>query len=187
MAPQFFGSEPNIATAGKYEGTRVFDAEQDRGLAMMQALDASQQANAIIGDVMPPECVIPAFSDNADLARTGLRMDQMTAGQRELATSLIEAYVGRLRPGHSDAWMSDVKKYLDETYFGWIGEYEADDAVFYYRVHSPVILIEFDHQRGLALPPEGVPNRNHIHTVVRTPNGNDYGRDLLRQHYEQAH
>ena len=30
MAPQFFGSEPNIATAGKYEGTRVFDAEQDR-------------------------------------------------------------------------------------------------------------------------------------------------------------
>ena len=26
---------------------------------------------------------------------------------------------------------------------------------------------------------------NHIHTVVRTPNGNDYGKDLLRQHLEQ--
>jgi hypothetical protein len=25
--------------------------------------------------------------------------------------------------------------------------------------------------------------RTHIHTVVRTPNGNDYGKDLLRQHY----
>jgi len=186
MSPQFFGSEPNIATAGKYEGTRVFDAEQDRGLAVMQALDASQQANAIIGDVMPPECVIPAFSDNADLARTGLRMDQMTAGQRELATSLIESYVGRLRPGHSDAWMKEVTTYLDETYFGWIGEYETDDAVFYYRVHSPVILIEFDHQRGVALNFD-VPTRHHIHTVVRIPNGNDYGRDLLRQHYEQAH
>ena len=22
-----------------------------------------------------------------------------------------------------------------------------------------------------------------LHTVVRTPNGNDYGKDLLRQHY----
>jgi hypothetical protein len=22
-----------------------------------------------------------------------------------------------------------------------------------------------------------------VHTVVRTPNGNDYGKDLLRQHY----
>ena len=28
--------------------------------------------------------------------------------------------------------------------------------------------------------------RDHIHTVVRTPNGNDYGKDLLRQHYETA-
>jgi len=23
--------------------------------------------------------------------------------------------------------------------------------------------------------------------VTRTPNGNDYGKDLLRQHYEQSH
>jgi hypothetical protein len=31
----------------------------------------------------------------------------------------------------------------------------------------------------------GVPNVEHIHTSVRTPNGNDYGKDLLRQHYER--
>jgi hypothetical protein len=29
------------------------------------------------------------------------------------------------------------------------------------------------------------PTRNHTHTLVRTPNGNDYGKDLLRQHYAQ--
>ncbi len=29
-----------------------------------------------------------------------------------------------------------------------------------------------------------VARRDHIHTVVRTPNGDDYGKDLLRQHYE---
>jgi hypothetical protein len=49
-----------------------------------------------------------------------------------------------------------------------------------------VILIEFDHQRGIAFDND-LPSRNHIHTVVRTPNGNDYGKDLLRQHYEQHH
>jgi hypothetical protein len=27
------------------------------------------------------------------------------------------------------------------------------------------------------------PSAAHIHTIVRTPNGNDYGKDLLRQHY----
>jgi len=31
------------------------------------------------------------------------------------------------------------------------------------------------------------PSRDHVHTVVRTPNGNDYGRDLLRQHYAEHH
>ncbi|HVC30675.1 MAG TPA: DUF3500 domain-containing protein, partial [Steroidobacteraceae bacterium] len=59
-----------------------------------------------------------------------------------------------------------------------------DESVFYYRVHSPVILIEFDHESGIALDNDA-PSRNHIHTVVRTPNGNDYGKDLLRQHHEQ--
>jgi hypothetical protein len=56
--------------------------------------------------------------------------------------------------------------------------------VFYYRIHSPVILIEFDHQLPVALPGPRIPGRRHVHTVVRTPNGNDYGKDLLRQHYE---
>ena len=59
--------------------------------------------------------------------------------------------------------------------------------LFFFRVHSPVIIIEFDHQGAIALPDarSDVPIREHIHTVVRTPNGNDYGKDLLRLHYEQ--
>jgi hypothetical protein len=56
--------------------------------------------------------------------------------------------------------------------------------VFYYRIHSPVILIEFDHQARIAPHRTTTPTREHIHTVVRTPNGNDYGKDLLRQHHE---
>ena len=47
-----------------------------------------------------------------------------------------------------------------------------------------MVLIEFDHQGGIALRTEGM-TRNHIHTVIRTPNGNDYGKDLLRQHHAE--
>ena len=54
-----------------------------------------------------------------------------------------------------------------------------EDSLFYCRVDSPVILIEFDHQNGIFLDNDE-PSRNHIHTVVQTLNGNDYGRDLLR-------
>ena len=78
----------------------------------------------------------------------------------------------------------EVRKHLDDTWFGWIGASGKDD-VFYYRIHSPVVLIEFDHQLPVALGGPRVPGKVHVHTVVRTPNGNDYGKDLLRQHYEK--
>jgi hypothetical protein len=83
--------------------------------------------------------------------------------------------------------MADVRAHLDRTYFAWIGPTDAD-SVFYYRIHSPVILIEFDHQRPVGtrqLIDPSRATRQHIHAVVRTPNGNDYGKDLLRQHYLQ--
>ena len=79
--------------------------------------------------------------------------------------------------------MAEVKEHLPQTLFGWIGDLRQGSP-FYYRVYSPVILIEFDHLPG-TIWDNLEPTRNHIHTIVRTPNGNDYGRDLLRQHYEE--
>ena len=80
--------------------------------------------------------------------------------------------------------MSEICQHLSSTHFSWMGGLD-DSSIFYYRIHSPVVLIEFDHQAGQALG-NSQPSRNHIHTVVRTPNGNDYGKDLLRQHYQQS-
>jgi hypothetical protein len=82
--------------------------------------------------------------------------------------------------------MEEVRQHLDKTYFAWIGGTQPDD-VFYYRVQSPVVLIEFDHELPVGLPGPRVPGRLHIHSLIRTPNGNDYGKDLLRQHYERSH
>lgn len=81
--------------------------------------------------------------------------------------------------------MADIEGHMEETYFAWIGG-SAPDSVFYYRIHSPVILLEFDHQRPAGLRHMFDPNQpmlEHIHTVVRVPNGNDYGKNLLREHY----
>ena len=77
--------------------------------------------------------------------------------------------------------MEGIEKHLDRTCFAWIGEMNKE-SVFYYRIHSPVILIEFDHQRPIALGRSRTATKNHIHATVRTPNGNDYGKDLLKQH-----
>ncbi len=183
LTPQFLGSEPVLATSGQYAGTRVFAEEEAKGFALMHALSAEQQAQATISKDLPMEVFAAAYSDNMTLSYEGIRYDALTPNQQTLLRDLIGVYVGRIRPGHAEVRMEEVEARMGETWFAWIGACDASSP-FYYRVHSPVILIEFDHQRGIALDNDA-PSRNHIHTLVRTPNGNDYGRDLLRQHYEQ--
>ena len=100
---------------------------------------------------------------------------------------LVALYVDNMDDGHARVKMDEVRAFLDRTWVAWIGDTKPG-SVFYYRIHSPVMLIEFDHQQPVALRhlmTPGVPNVEHIHTVVRTPNGNDYGKDLLRQHYQR--
>ena len=111
----------------------------------------------------------------------GIRLGNLDDAQRELALRLVRLYTGNLRAGHAEVRLSEVVRHWDDTYFAWVGD-TSPDTVFYYRIHSPVILIEYDHQTPVALDGPNRPSRNHVHTVVRTPNGNDYGKDLLRQH-----
>jgi hypothetical protein len=48
------------------------------------------------------------------------------------------------------------------------------------------VLIEFDRQRpGNLRSTER--NQTTRTSVIRTPNGNDYGKDLLHQHYSGSH
>jgi hypothetical protein len=194
MTPMLMGSEPTLAPLGLYAGTRVFDAEEQVALEFMRGLSEAQQRQAILYDSIrwsevasprwgPTEERIQAGAqrDNVQLPYEGMRADGLTPSQRDQLLALIEVYIGRMRPGHDRVRMAEVQAHLDQTNVLWFGG-TADDSTFYYRIHSPVLLIEFDHLNGIALNNDE-PERTHIHTVMRTPNGNDYGRDLLRQHY----
>jgi Protein of unknown function (DUF3500) len=185
MTPAFMGSEPVVARSGPYAGTAVLQLEERRGLDLMASLTPAQRAVAVL-DIPKGRgnALAQAFQDNLVLDYAGIRASALTNLQRVRLLALIGEYVGNIRDGHAAVKMAEVRAHLDDTFFAWIGDV-GPDAVFYYRVHSPVILIEFDHQGPIALPGDrAVPTRAHIHTVVRTPNGNDYGKDLLRQHYE---
>jgi Protein of unknown function (DUF3500) len=186
MTPVFMGSEPVKADAGKYAGTSILEPEQDEALAFMQSLDQEQRADAILStDKGRGENEAEMMSDNVTVAYAGLPATRLGTTQREALLDLIRLYVGNMDEGHAEIRMDEVMANLDRTWFAWKGRVEAD-GVFYYRIQSPVIYIEFDHQGPVALSPRGGgPTRNHIHTVVRTPNGNDYGKDLLRQHLER--
>jgi Protein of unknown function (DUF3500) len=186
MTPTFLGSEPIHAKSGRYTGTRVLKADEDQGLAVIRALSGEQRAKAIIAPEPSGEVFTSAFRDNLELNYAGIRYDELSSPQHELLIGLVELHVGRMRPDHAQVRMQEVKRHLRDTHFCWMGGMD-DDSVFYYRVQSPVIIIEFDHQRGIAFRQYEKPYKDHIHVVVRTPNGNDYGKDLLRQHYQQSH
>jgi hypothetical protein len=188
MTPAFFGSEPAVAAAGKYKGVAVLQDEQKHALAFVNSLTEAQRAKAILQvSKTGNHNVSEAWKDNVTLDYAGVRASELTAAQQSALVDLANQYVGNMDAGHAKVKLEEVRRHLADTYFAWIGG-TAPDSVFYYRIHSPVILIEFDHQtpigmRHVVADPKS-PLKEHIHTVMRTPNGNDYGKDLLRQHYE---
>ncbi len=191
MTPTFWGSEPAVATAGKYAGTRIMDEEQEKGLALIRSLNMQQQQAAIImASKTANNIMTEAFSDNVVLDYSGIEVRDFTLEQKATLMDLIGLYIGNMSAEQAEVKMAEITSHLDSTWFAWIGDTQ-DNSVFYYRIQSPVLLIEFDHETPVGLTqyyPSGVPYREHIHSVVRTPNGNDYGKDLLRQHYaSQAH
>jgi hypothetical protein len=197
LTPCFLGAEPNYADAGPFAGTRLFEDEERSGLALMRSLSASQQkqaivAHAIVGGDLPPGRrhfadnlhLGGAFQDNRIVPYEGLRGSALSARQRRDLLDLVAAYIAPLPPGPRAARLADVERHLADTHFCWIGGF-AETSPFYYRIQSPVIFIEFDHHAGVFLT-NAEPAKFHVHTIVRTPNGNDYGIDLLRLHYERA-
>jgi len=187
MTPYFTGSEPVIATSGKYKGVSILQEEQNQGLAMLLALDEARRTKAILKSAKNENYnLTEAFKDNVVLDYAGAGAADFAAPQRKQLLDLVELYVGNMSEGHARVRMDEVRRHTDRTWFAWMGGADST-SVYYYRIHSPVILIEFDHQRPANLAQfakdRNAPTRQHIHCVVRTPNGNDYGKDLLRQHY----
>ena len=146
MTPTFMGSEPRSASAGVHAGVTVLQGEEARGLAMINGLDPAQRRRAILSTPKSrANNLSEAWRDNLVLDYAGVPASALTPAQRNRLLELIGEHVGNMREGHARVRMDEVRRHLDRTYFAWIGG-TAPDSVFYYRVQSPVILIEFDHR-----------------------------------------
>ncbi len=191
MTPTFMGSEPNHIDSGEHKGLRTFEVEERKGLNFYLSLNRKQKEKATFFhkkdyDFNRSE----AFRDNEIIATTGIAAKELSKKQKNALLDLIAEYVNNITEGQAKIKMEDVRHHLNETHFTWV-QGDKTDGPFYYRIHSPVVLIEFDHQTPVFVYDESNPNsgpvKTHIHTVVRTPNGNDYGKDLLKEHLEKDH
>ena len=92
MTPFFAGSEPVIATSGKYKGTSVLQDEQNRGLAFVNSLDEAQRAKAILStDKTRNNNLTEAWKDNAVVPQAGIMAPDLSDAQRKQLLDLDRA------------------------------------------------------------------------------------------------
>lgn len=198
ISPTFMGAEPNRIDTGPRAGLTLFRDEEAVGLELMRSLSPDLFDRARIYPTMKDPAMPEgrwhaaderhlggAFQDNRIVPYEGIVATDMDQAQRQKLVRLAAAFLEYLPEGPLSAKLAQIEQHLGETHWSWIGG-TGDEDPFYYRIQSPVVMIEFDHHSGVWLSNQ-TPAKCHIHTVVRTPNGNDYGRDLLAQHYANTH
>jgi hypothetical protein len=176
LTPSFFGSNPGEVKSGPRAGMRILSQEEDLARQLVKSLNDEQRKIAIILQKAPADIFnVPGRSDFTKAE--GLPHSQMAAGQKELLVKLIQEYIGRSRPEFAaHDWEKIQKAGLDKIHFAWAGGIEPGEG-HYYRVQGETFVLEYDNTQN---------NANHVHTLWRDFE-NDFGRDLLKEHYKHGH
>ncbi len=177
-APSFLGANPATVPDGPLAGRRAIDGEETLARMLLRGLSATQRKVAVIDPVAPPD-ILSGIGRRADLREipTGIRYDQLEAGQREALERLIRHYLDRAVEEVAVAeWERIRAAGLEALTFAWAGPDEPGRG-HYYAIRGPSLLIEYDNTQNGA---------NHIHAVWRDL-ANDWGEDLLAKHYRERH
>ncbi len=107
----------------------------------------------------------------------GLPASALTAAQREMLMAVLREYINRMPEELAEIEMAQLQPHgLDSIHFVWAGSVERRQP-HYYRLEGSRFLVEYDETQNDA---------NHIHSVWRDIT-NDFGADVLAQHYALAH
>ena len=176
-APSFFGSNPGEVREGPRKGVRLLGMEEDMGRGLLNALDAGQKKTAIITTDAYKE-ILTSNMKRATLEGkpAGLPLSKMSKPQAQMLMDLLDVYASNVPDQLAEARMSQVKQAGRDLYFAWAGVAERGGP-HYYRIQSPTFLVEYDNTQN---------NNNHVHTVWRDFT-NDFGQDLMKQHYDTNH
>lgn len=189
IAPVFIGGEPALSDGAH---PPLFEAREKLALELAGSLDADQRIQAVVyrsvlDPAMPEGRVHPAderhvagaFRDNRVVPYEGICASGLDQRQRRLLRDVVADFLLPLIEAQRELALEEYDAHLDDTWFSWYGATDGSQP-FYFRVQSPVIIAEFDDHAGVWLS-NRLPARFHVHTTLRHPNGNDYGRALIAQ------
>ncbi|WP_176086131.1 DUF3500 domain-containing protein [Martelella sp. HB161492] len=190
LSPTFLAAEPSVVDEGRFAGTDAFVENEDAALALLRGLDPELRRKAVtLNSILSAD--VPegrrhwadslhlggAFQDNRVIPLEGVSASHFRPEDKKRLMALFETFFLLLPEGPKASRLAEIEAHLDETWLTWMGGYD-DWAPFYFRLHSPVVLAEFDHHQAVFLT-NAEPARFHIHTLTRIPEGGDYGMDLL--------
>ena len=171
LAPTHTGAQPAAYTmAGRT--VRPLGDENDKAFALINALTAEQQKQAILG-VTAMNLVLGPGTDGKTIAPEGVRAAAFTPAERTMLLGLVGEWVDILGAEAASAKMKEVEAGLADTYFAWAGP-TTNGRGAYFRIQGPTVLIEYAPQG------QGGNNTDHIHTIYRDPT-NDYAAKVIRR------
>jgi hypothetical protein len=175
FTPMFLGSSPMEVESGRYAGLMALAHEGQYGIDLMTSLDSTQQEKATIADDAAEDVFEGPGRRKSLEGFEGLSSKDLTKEQMHLLRRLLAEYLHNADHDAAHAQMATIEEAgWDKLWFSWRGPVDPE-GMFYYRVHGPRVLIEYNRQ-----------NANHDHMIVRDPT-NDYGEDWLGKHYKESH
>ena len=176
VTPSFMGANPAEVPHGPRQGWRVLREEEDLARQLLHAFTPSQRELILLAPEAPPDIITGTSRDLQLDAPAGLPGAEMTEAQKESLLQLVAMFARRFREDLAEAHLQRAcAAGVERLHFAWAGG-SRRGAGHYYRIQGPTLLIEYDNTQN---------NANHIHTVMRDPE-RDFGRDLLRRHYQEC-
>ena len=176
VTPTFLGTNPGQVRETVFAGLEVLHEEIGIARHLMISFDDEQRDKALIADTAPRE-IITGNTREAMLDEiTGISYHEMTPQQQSLLMLLLSTYAHNMEADIAEVHLDLIKDAgIHELHFAWAGSLSPEEG-HYFRIHGPRTLIEYDNTQN---------NANHVHTVWRDLT-NDFGRDLLRSHYDHS-
>jgi hypothetical protein len=155
LTPSFPGCQPCEYTANG-QSLRPDGVVVDKAFALVNALDAGQQQQAVLGS-QSIDLVLGPNQPMRNVPPEGLKVSAMSAPQRAMLLDLVSQYVGMLNDQSAEQKMVEVQGNLDSTYFAWYGP-TAPGSVAYFRIQGPTLWIEHAPQGGGGPGGDGSPS-----------------------------
>jgi len=178
VSPYFIGTDPSEVKSSKYAGLRVLSKEEDYGFMLINMLTESQKVKAILKQIVPSDIITNPNSSQRITSYYGIAAAELSEDQKSVLKILIQEYIHNFEHNTAHRLFDQlIKTGIEKIYFAWVGSLD-NNKPHYYIINAPDFLIEYD---NVGFQNDG----NHIHAILRQK-GNDFGQDLLKQHYLEA-